>query len=140
MDSDKHKHLDFIHNTINRMSTNSFLIKGWAITTISALFLFADGNLNNRLLILAIISTIIFWFLNAFFLQQERKFRELYNKVRFYDETEIDFSMSTREFKNGQFSLASCLLGKTIWPIYAAVIVMSVLVKYLSFSTGASNL
>ncbi|MEP3043410.1 hypothetical protein, partial [Nonlabens ulvanivorans] len=101
------------------MSTNSFLIKGWSITIISALFLFADDKMNVRILAIAILAVMIFWFLNAFFLHQERKFRALYDKVRNLNETEIDFSMSTKEFKGGRLELISCIFGKTIWPLYS---------------------
>ena len=34
MDDKILKHLEFIQNTINRMSTNSFIIKGWAIALV----------------------------------------------------------------------------------------------------------
>ena len=34
----KLKHLEFIQNAINRMASNSFIIKGWCITLIVGLF------------------------------------------------------------------------------------------------------
>ena len=37
MSEDKLKHLEFIQNIITRMNTNSFLIKGWAVTIASAI-------------------------------------------------------------------------------------------------------
>jgi hypothetical protein len=39
MDENKRKHLEFIQGVITRMNTSSFLIKGWTITLVSALFL-----------------------------------------------------------------------------------------------------
>ncbi len=38
--SGKQKHLKFIQNAINRMTGNSFLIKGWTVLLASALFAF----------------------------------------------------------------------------------------------------
>ena len=34
----KQKHLEFIQTTINRIAGNCFLLKGWAITLVAALF------------------------------------------------------------------------------------------------------
>lgn len=36
--SDKQKHLEFLQGAINRMAGNLFLLKGWTITLIAALF------------------------------------------------------------------------------------------------------
>ena len=36
MSEDKLKHLEFIQNVITRMNTNSFQIKGWTVTIVSA--------------------------------------------------------------------------------------------------------
>ncbi len=139
MNEKKFKHLEFIHNTINRMSTNSFLIKGWAITIISALFIFADDKMNDRVLAIAILAMIVFWYLNGFFLQQERKYRALYDKVRILSENEIDFSMSTSEFKKDEFTLLSGIFGKTIWPLYLTIIIMIIIVQYIAERTVANN-
>lgn len=35
---DKRKHLEFIQDVINRLSSNTFLFKGWSITIIVAVF------------------------------------------------------------------------------------------------------
>lgn len=140
MNENKNKHLDFIHNTINRMSGNSFLIKGWTISIISVLFIFTDKELNEEFLLISILAVVVFWYLNAFFLQHERKFRAVYDKVRLLSEGEIDFSMSTDDFKNGKFSLLSAFFGKTIWPLYFGILTMIVIGKYLLESTIANNL
>ena len=139
MNENKNKHLEFIHNTINRMSGNSFLIKGWTISIISVLFIFTDKEMNEEFLLISIIAVIVFWYLNAFFLQQERKFRAVYDKVRILPDEEIDFSMSTDDFKKGKFSLLSAFFGKTIWPLYLGILTMVSIGKYLLESTVANN-
>lgn len=131
MNEKKFKHLDFIHNTINRMSNNSFLIKGWTISIVSVLFIFSDDKMNGEFLGIAILAVVIFWYLNGFFLQQERKYRALYDKVRIQQENEINFSMSTSDFKNGKYSLLSGIFGKTIWLLYLSIIFMIIMAKYL---------
>ena len=75
------KHLEFIQAIITRMNTNSFLIKGWSITLVSALLALYASNKHVAYIFIAIIPTIIFWFLDSYYLQQERKFRGLYNDV-----------------------------------------------------------
>jgi hypothetical protein len=139
MDNNKLKHLDYIHNTINRMSTNSFLIKGWSITIVSALFIFSDNKMNERILAIAVLAMMVFWYLNGYFLQQERKFRALYDKVRKLSESQIDFSMSTKEFKDDEYSLISGIFGKTIWPLYLSIIIMIIIIQYISESTVANT-
>jgi|SRR5690554_1739841 len=139
MNEKKIKHLEFIHNTINRMSTISFLIKGWAITIISALFIFSDNKMNERILAIAVLAMVVFWYMNGFFLQQERKYRALYNKVRNLTENEIDFSMETKEFKDDDLTLLSGIFGKTVWPLYLTIIIMTIIVQYIAESTVANN-
>ena len=48
----KLKHLEFIQNVINRMNSNSFLIKGWAVTLIAAIFALAAKDSNFQYIIL----------------------------------------------------------------------------------------
>ncbi|MEN9503463.1 MAG: hypothetical protein RI964_2748 [Pseudomonadota bacterium] len=42
MHPDRLKHLEMLQQVITRMASNSFLIKGWSITLISALLAFAQ--------------------------------------------------------------------------------------------------
>ena len=77
----KMKHLEFIQATITRMNQNSFQIKGWMITIVSALLALYANSENVVYVLVAIVPAIIFWFLDAYYLQQERKFRGVYNDV-----------------------------------------------------------
>jgi len=96
----KHKHLEFLQATISRMAGNLFLLKGWTITLIAALFALAAKDANRAFAILAYFPLLMFWALDGYFLSQERCFRALYDRVRQMDETQIDFSMDTRPFKD----------------------------------------
>lgn len=96
--SDKHKHLDYIQAAVNRMAGNLFLLKGWSITLIAALFALAAKESNKSYFLIAYFPLFIFWALDGYFLSQERKFRALYDYVRKLDEAQIDFSMDTRRF------------------------------------------
>jgi len=75
------KHLEFIQGVINRHNSNSFMLKGWAITIASALYALA-GTVNEPIIILITLAPIIlFWGLDAFYLSNERCFVDLYNAV-----------------------------------------------------------
>lgn len=124
MSEKKLKHLEFIHNTINRMSTNSFIVKGWTITLISALFVLAQKDSNTSYAILTYIAVPIFWYLNAFFLLQERRYRSLYDDVRLKDENSIDFSMDAKNYNTGKNTIIECLKANTIWPIYCLMLLI----------------
>ena len=50
MDS-KLKHLEFIQGVINRLSTNSFLLKGWSVVLVSALFALSANDANVTFII-----------------------------------------------------------------------------------------
>ena len=81
MNEEKRQHLEFIQNTINRMNTNSFQIKGMAITIVSALLAVYVINQNVVFIFLAILPTILFWILDSYYLLQERKLRGIYDDV-----------------------------------------------------------
>lgn len=85
------KHLEFIQNTINRMSTNSFIIKGWAITLIGVIisfteiegiYLFYNSTYNFPIeMVILLLVIVLFWSFNAYFLQQERRYISIYTKT-----------------------------------------------------------
>lgn len=91
-------HLQMIQAVIARMASNSFLIKGWSVTLVAALFALAAAGPNARFVYVAGFPALMFWALDAYFLRQERLFRKLWDQVRTADENEPNFSMDTRRF------------------------------------------
>ncbi|MBU0976042.1 hypothetical protein KJ918_04535 [Patescibacteria group bacterium] len=89
------KHLEMIQGIINRMASNSFLLKGWSVVLVSALFVLSAKETNVSFIYLAFFPALSFWELDGYFLWQERLYRKLYDKVRKMNESEIDFSMDT---------------------------------------------
>ncbi|MGE0407580.1 MAG: hypothetical protein AB7O65_14900, partial [Candidatus Korobacteraceae bacterium] len=94
----KLKHLEFIQSAINRMASNLFLLKGWTITLIAALFALATKDSDRVYFLIAYIPAVMFWVLDGYFLSQERRFRSLYDYVRKLEDNQIDFSMDTSLF------------------------------------------
>ena len=95
---DKRKHLEFIQGVINRLSSNTFLFKGWSITIIVAVFTAMVTTQNYNLLWLNLGAIIIFWFIDAYYLMLEQAYRKLYDKVAETDAEKIDYKMSVKQF------------------------------------------
>ena len=91
-------HLPLIQGVINRMGNNSFLIKGWTVTLVAAIFALAATGTNQHFILVALIPIIVFWFLDSYYLKQERLYRELYNDV-IADYTKVAaFTMKTNKY------------------------------------------
>ncbi|MDY0011461.1 MAG: hypothetical protein RBS40_01050 [Rhodocyclaceae bacterium] len=121
----KHKHLEFIQTSINRMSGNLFLLKGWSITLIAALFALAAKDTNKAYILIAYFPLFIFWTLDGYFLSQERRFRALYEHVRKLKEEDIDFSMDTGAFRTDpRTTWMSAMRSRTLVIYYAGLAVV----------------
>ena len=92
-------HLQMIQAVVTRMAGNSFMIKGWSVTLVVALFALGAANNNGLFVYLAYFPTFMFWALDAYFLRQERLFRKLYDHVRRSQDGASDFSMNTQPFE-----------------------------------------
>jgi len=129
MNKKRIKHLEFIQNIITRMNTNSFQIKGMSITITAALLALYAGSNKPLYLAVPLIPTILFWFLDTYYLQQERKFRGIYNDVAKLSNTETRiivraFEMPLQKYINGKYSYLNVFWSKTIWPFYFIPIII----------------
>jgi len=124
----KEKHLEFTQGVINRMGQNSFLIKGWTVTLVSALFALAAKDANQKFVIVAYFPTITFWLLDSYYLYQERLFRKVYDHVR--KANSVDFSLNTKQFDKGFFDWAGAALSKTLILFYGIVFITLIIVMY----------
>ena len=79
------------------MNQNSFQIKGWMITLVSALLALYDSSEKPIYIIIAVVPAVIFWFLDAYYLQQERRFLGIYNDVA--GSTSEDSRINVKEFE-----------------------------------------
>lgn len=124
----KIKHLEFIQATITRLNQNSFQIKGWMITIVSAFLAFYANSRNTIYIFIAIVPAIVFWFLDAYYLQQERKFRGVYNDVAGLSSEDSrieikDFEMPTQKYQYGNYYFFNVLFSKTIVLLYGIIII-----------------
>ena len=67
-----------IQHIINRMATNSFIVKGWTVAVLGIILLLS-GTWYQALI--AVFAVLIFWYLDAYFLRQKKTYKALYNEI-----------------------------------------------------------
>ena len=72
------RYLEAIQRVIDRLSTTSFILKGWAVSLVAGLMALAASGTNKDYVLIAYIPIAVFWFLDAYFLMMERQYRELF--------------------------------------------------------------
>jgi hypothetical protein len=112
------------------MASNSFLLKGWSVTLVAALFALAAKDSDKKYIVVAYFPVLVFWILDAYFLSQEKQFRKLYNAVRINKEDEIDFSMDTKPFVDGKVGWTAAFFSKTLLIFYGSVVLLMIFVMY----------
>jgi len=134
---EKIKHLEFVQNVITRMNTNSFQLKGWAITIVSALLALYASSTNVVYIFVAIAPTLIFWFLDAYYLQQERKFTGLYKDI--VGDIIKTFDMSIGKYKydkndkkgTKKYCYWNVFCSSTIAGLYFTMVILLLIVGYV---------
>lgn len=130
--SSKHTHLEMIQAIVNRLSHNSFLLKGWSVILVSAMFALAAKDTQVLFVYLAYFPAIAFWCLDGYFLHQERLFRKLYDRVRELQDNEIDFSMNTSVVKDQVAPWAEVTISKTLLAFHGVILVSIIIVTCIS--------
>ena len=76
--------LNYIQENIKRMSGNSLLIKGWSMTLTGVVLAITkkDNTLDDIISVSTVVTAfnLIFWFMDSYYLQLERKFRNEYSR------------------------------------------------------------
>ncbi len=129
MDMDaKHTHLEMIQGVVNRLSNNSFLLKGWSVVLVSGLFALAAKDTKPLFVYIAYFPCIVFWLLDGYFLWQERLFRALYDKVRGLPPEKIDYSMDTSDAAATVKTWIHAVMSKTLIMFHGAVLLTIIIV------------
>ncbi len=131
--SKKQSHLEMIQGVVNRLSHNSFLLKGWTVILVSALFALAAKDKNTLFIYLAYFPSIAFWCLDGYFLWQERLFRALYDHVRLMKEEDIDYSMNVTIADVSRITWANAFLSRTLVIFHGVILVSIIIVMFLTF-------
>ena len=126
------KEIDLVQAVVTRMANTSFLIKGWSVTMMT--FIFATKS-EPKALPLVFVPILLFWVLDAYFLQQERLYRKLYQWIvenRMLSDKYL-FSLSTARVKDQKKSLLRVMFSTTIMVFYGGALLL--VVTYLVYIT-----
>ena len=80
-----HKEIDLIQGCINRKAQNSFLIKGWTVTLFAVILALLPEKVEqtNKIFlgIVMLAISLMFWYLDSFFLTTEKNYRKMYSWI-----------------------------------------------------------
>ncbi|WP_311924450.1 hypothetical protein [Enterococcus avium] len=128
----KRFHMQIIQGAIERMASNSFIIKGWSLTAFGGLFTLFIANQDKLwsydLLWLTLICALVFWWHDAYYLKIERQFRKLYSEVISTEPENICFSMTPPPTDESLLFVAfrPILIGS-----YGIIVIASMVLLYL---------
>ena len=127
------RHLDMIQAVVARQGQNSFAVRGWSVTVVSAVFAVAvtQDEAPRGTVLVALAPTLIFWAMDAYYLWQERLFRSLYadaaRRAREGAGSEPDvklFDLNTMPYRATVASWWRTLLQPTVVAIPAVLLVV----------------
>lgn len=138
-----HKQIDLIQDCIKRMASNSFLVKGWSVGLLTiAMVLLKEIHFYGVLLI---ISPIMFlWYLDAFFLYTEKKYRKRYEKLlesveannfsdeylNFYSLDPKNFKLEEDDTKDNIDYIVDMMLSPTLKAFYGSIVIFTLIVSF----------
>lgn len=119
----KIRHLEMIESIIERMGSNSFQLKGWAVTLVTVVGALASREADKKFFLIAFIPLLAFWAIDSLYLQSERKYKHLYRQVKERKEEEIDFDLDTSgiKVKGTRMSYWNCLKSRTESIFYGSI-------------------
>ncbi|MES2773884.1 MAG: hypothetical protein V4722_06850 [Bacteroidota bacterium] len=129
-----HKEIDLIQNIISRMAANSFLIRGWYITVLSAIIVVTRNNFIEHFAVsywVIIVVPILFWFLDSYYLGQESLYRKLYSwviKERLQGNQNFLYDLNAKKRFGGQFKpILKAFFSPTLLAFYALPIIIMII-------------
>lgn len=114
------KHLEFVQGVIARLAQNSFLLKGWSVTLVAAILALSGSSPGIRPVLIAIFPALVFWGLDAFYLTQERHFRELHKDAMAGRITVL--SMDPYSYESGWKGWLRSVKSRSVFPFHAAIV------------------
>lgn len=129
-------YLNTLQNIITRMASNSASCKTWCISLVSAiLVVVADKNKPNYVGI-SLIPIILFFLLDAYYLAQERSFRDVYNKFienMHAGEAEIKDLFVLKPILSSDIvkSLRKASFSFSVYPFYLTLLVTAIIARYI---------
>ena len=131
-------HLNMIQAIVGRMANNSLAIKQLSVGIVSAIFALGatKDSISFELFYVAFLPAIAFWWLDAYFLRQERLYRKLYDGVC-NNTDETDFSMDTAIYSDQVKGHLCTMCSATLRVFYGFII--AAIVAFLLIVSKATN-
>lgn len=121
------KHLEIMQGVINRMAENSRSCKVWCVTLVAATLVLVARTGEPQHALIALVPTLLFLFLDSYYLALERAFIRSQNTfVAKVQTDELERSDVYRVVPTGMGwrLVGRCLFGSvSIWPFYLLVAV-----------------
>lgn len=121
LSADRIKHLEFIQAVITRLGSNSFFIKGWALTLAAGFFAISASQLSWQVAASGLVPLLCFWSLDGYFLHQEKLFRCLYDDARRPDSPVEVLSMNVGPYTT-RVTWRASTLSRTLVLFYGALV------------------
>lgn len=144
-ETDRH-FIGLLQDTINRMAGNSANCKTWLLAIITAIVAYVATNHEAiNLLWVIVAADILFYFLDSYYLQLERNFRDLErdfvrkvletaedkNRSDIKDVYDFDYKrLDTDKEKIARKNMKEALKSYSTWPFYLAIFIGALLMLY----------
>lgn len=134
---EKIAYLQIIQDTINRMSTNSAIFKGFAATIVAGTAVIQYSEISRWVLVMSFLPVLSFAALDIYYLKLEKKYRILYNQVR-TSSKKIDFSMDIKSISNKSkiynVGIWSCIKTPSILIFYPVLVIVLAVISVLKIN------
>lgn len=131
-------HLKLIEQQIQRMADNSFKVKNWALTVVGGALLYwlkEETPKDNMiwLWVLIVMATIIFWWLDAYYLTLEKGYRKLYVDVQKSPDPDRTYSLNIRKYLDEIDIKCVMITSKTFTHVYIPLIFFEVILFWVKY-------
>ena len=105
------KHLEMIQDIVDRMNRNSFQIKAVTAVIVAGIMALCARIEKFDIFFVAIAPVALFWVLDSFYLQTERKFIALFKEIvgKPNNADYVEFDMTIGNYRTSYFSLLSAM-------------------------------
>ena len=123
-EDDKRKHLEFLQAMTTRMNSNSFQVKALTIAIVSGVIAVSVANKLFLLLVVLLPIVLVFWLLDSYYLQMERKILAIYKDVAGITTMHRvkRFDVPIQEYHGGNLTYFSSFLSPAIAGLYGSII------------------
>ena len=128
-------HLGIMQNVIQRMSSNSSACKAWCVTLVAAVLVIVADKGKPEYAWIALLPTVVFAALDAYYLALEKAFRNSYNafirKLHNKQVTEEDLYSVTPVGNMSRLQLEA-IRSFSVWGYYASLCVLIWITKSIA--------